>query len=64
VHVPTASSMRTQPDLVNVLNLQGADGVQVALSHAYKNVAVIFADIVGMKGREREEKGNGWRGRR
>ena len=42
------TSLRSQPELVNVLNIQHSDGSQIALSHQYNNVTVIFADIVGM----------------
>lgn len=37
-----------QPELYNFLGARHSDGTQVALSHAYSNVAVVFADLVGI----------------
>jgi hypothetical protein len=44
-----------QPELRFFLSgAQHSDGSRIALSHAYPNVSVIFADIVGMERRGEE----------
>lgn len=42
------SARSNKPELHNFIGAKSEDGTQVALSHAYTNVAVIFADLVGM----------------